>query len=188
MSANHHDAPAAPARRKVVMRPTASTLKRAAVIVPAAAALVAPLPAAASAHHPRAAAAGLTLSLGQSFGGLTAQGWPIAFGNNLMTTKIPWITVGLDLKCTSGGMDSERDGYTGLRVSKRGAFGASFGPKTQQFSDGTSVVAQGSMRGSLNKSRQKASGTWQLQLTWRDASGATADTCDSGAVHWRAAQ
>jgi hypothetical protein len=163
-------------------------MKRAAIAVPVIVALASPIPAAASRHDPQARAASTTIALGQGFGGLTAQRWPIAFGVNLRVTKIAWISTGLELKCSSGDSGVQRDGYSDIRVSKRGKFHVAFGPQTQRNADGTSVVAQGSLSGSFNRARMKASGKWNLKLTFLDAAGAVTDTCDSGSVRWAAVQ
>jgi len=103
-------------------------------------------------------------------------------------TKIVRVTAGLTLNCTpSMGIVNLPDGYSNMRVSKRGKFGASFGPETAPpDKDGTTTTFEGSMSGKLNTARTKASGKWQLKLTDHSATGAVTDTCDSGTVRWKA--
>jgi hypothetical protein len=125
---------------------------------------------------------------GVAYGGLTEQGWPIAFEVNKKQTKIRWAGVGLRLDCTSGQFTNQHDGYVGSRVTKKGRFGASFGPETERNDDGTSLVVSSSYHGAFNKARTAAHGTWRAKLVFRDAAGATTDTCDSGSVAWAARQ
>jgi hypothetical protein len=125
---------------------------------------------------------------GVAFGGLTRQGWPIAFELNKKGTKVRWAAAGLRLDCTSGQFTNQRDGYVGSHVSRKGRFGDSFGPSTTRQDDGSSVVVSSSYHGVFNKRRTAAHGTWRAKLVFRDATGATTDTCDSGSVAWVAKQ
>jgi hypothetical protein len=80
------------------------------------------------------------------------------------------------------------DRFTGMSVSKKRKFGASFGPETNRNDDGTSTDFEGSISGAFNKAHTKVSGKWSFKATDHDASGAVTDTCDSGSVNWTAKQ
>jgi hypothetical protein len=80
------------------------------------------------------------------------------------------------------------DGYRALAVNKQRRFNASFGPTTTRNDDGTTTDFEGSISGTFNKARTKASGRWSLKATDHDATGAITDTCDSGRVSWTAKQ
>jgi hypothetical protein len=73
-------------------------------------------------------------------------------------------------------------------VSTKRKFGASFGPDTQRFDDGTSADFEGSISGALNRTRSRVSGTWRVKVTEYNSAGAVTDTCDSGSVRWTAKQ
>jgi hypothetical protein len=151
----------------------------------ASAAIASPLAAAAGpSHAPRAHPAA---TKGVAFGGLTEQGWPVAFQLNAKGNQVRWAAIGLRLPCTSGDVTNQRDGYVKTPIRKN-AFGTSFGPESQRFDDGTSVDVSGSYHGAFNKARTTAHGTWRLKLVFRDATGAVGDTCDSGKVRWSARQ
>jgi hypothetical protein len=123
---------------------------------------------------------------GTVLGGETAQAWPVVVELNKSGRQVVRILAGMRLACTSGGVVNLPDGYRKLTVSSSGAFGSSFGPTTQRMPDGTTVDFEGTVSGKLNRSRTKASGTWQLKGTEHDGTGAVTDTCDSGTVRWSA--
>jgi hypothetical protein len=153
--------------------------------VAAGAAIGSPLTATASTSH--VPHAHLAAAKGVAFGGITAQGWPVAFQLNGKGTQVRWAAIGLRLSCTSGDFTNQRDGY-GRTPIRRNAFGTRFGPATQRNDDGTSIEGSGSYHGAFNKARTTASGTWRLKLVFKDAAGAVVDSCDSGKVRWSARQ
>jgi hypothetical protein len=59
---------------------------------------------------------------------------------------------------------------------------------TNRNDDGTTTDFEGTISGSFNKARTKASGKWSFKATDHDAAGAVTDTCDSGSVSWSAKQ
>ena len=133
---------------------------------------------------PRAHAAAAT---GSVFGGVTSQGWPVVVELNKTGSQVVRAITGLDLTCTSGARARVRDGYIKMKV-KNGRFAVSFGPETERNADGTTTDFEGSLSGTLNKSRTKVSGKWHYKGTDHDSSGAVTDTCDSGSVSWSAKQ
>lgn len=80
------------------------------------------------------------------------------------------------------------DGYSKVRVSKKGKVSTAFGPLVNPNDDGTTTDFEGTVSGALNAPRTKLSGKWQLKVTDHDALGAVTDTCDSGSVSWKAKQ
>ena len=140
-------------------------------------ALAVPLAAPASTHTASTSAVS-----GVVLGGLTAQNWPVMIELSKNGRRVVQAVAGLRLTCTSGAFVNVPDGYRGMAVSKSRKFSFKFGPMTERNADGTTVDFEGSISGSLNKARSKATGRWQLKVTERDAAGNVTDTCDSGAV------
>jgi hypothetical protein len=118
-------------------------------------------------------------------GGMTSDGWGVVVDINKSGKQVVQTSIGLNLNCTSGGIVPLPDVYRKLKISKKGKFGASFGPVTSTNPDGTTTAFEGSMSGKANKARTKAAGKWQLKATDMAATGAVTDTCDSGSVSWR---
>lgn len=129
----------------------------------------------------------VTLTLGTSYGGVTAQDFPVVVDVNGRRTRVARAIIAIRLSCASGGFMVVSDGYTRLSI-RRGKFSASFGPATQRLPDGTTVDLEGSISGTFNSRRTKVSGTWAYKGTEHDATGAVTDTCDSGNVSWSAKQ
>ena len=143
--------------------------------------MLCPFTAAATTERAVAAAAGVV------YGGQTAQGLPVVLETSRNGRKVKALAA-IRLSCTSGSGGTLPDSWAPMTVSKARKFGLSFGPETQRNSDGTTSDFEGSISGAFNKARTKASGTWSLKMTVHDASGAVADTCDSGSVSWSAKQ
>ena len=151
-----------------------------------AAAAGAPLTAAAS-EAGRASTAGAAAA-GVMYGGFTPQDAPVVVELSRDRRKVVRASIGLRLDCTSGLLFNLPDEYQNMPLSRRGRFGASFGPTKVDRDDGTSTEFQGSVKGATNARRTKLSGTWRLIATDRDAAGAVTDTCDSGTIAWRVKQ
>ena len=94
---------------------------------------------------------------------MTGDGWPVTVEVNKSGKQVVRASIGLTLTCTSGALLSLPDFYKKLKISKKGKFGASFGPGTVNNPDGTKTTIEGSMSGKVNKPRTKASGRWQLR-------------------------
>src|SRR4051794_29110706 len=99
----------------------------------AAASLVVAAPAHAARPHP-----------GGTYGGMTPQDWPAIFTVAASGRSIVSAHIGLDRPCTSGDSRSTTDSYSKLKVSRTGAFSASFGPEPQQNADGSTDEFSGS--------------------------------------------
>lgn len=125
---------------------------------------------------------------GTVYGGATSQDFPVVIQTNKNGRTVTNATIAIRANCTSGGFVVVPDGYRNLTVSKKRKFSASFGPMTQRNDDGTTTDFEGTVSGSFNKARSKASGRWSFKATDHDAAGAVTDTCDSGSVSWTARQ
>jgi hypothetical protein len=130
-----------------------------------------------------AAAAGGTV-----YGGMTSQNFPVVIQTNRNRRRVTDAMIAIRANCTSGGFFVVPDGYRDMPVSKKRKFSASFGPTTERNDDGTTTDFEGSISGSFNKARTKASGKWSFKATDHDAAGAVTDTCDSGSISWTARQ
>ena len=132
------------------------------------------------------AAAAPAAASAKILGGVTSDGWAVVVEINKSGKQVVRASTGVTLNCTSGAIVSVPDGFQKLKISKKGKFGATFGPQTFDNPDGTKTVFEGSISGKTNKARTKASGKWQLKVTDLDAAGAVTDTCDSGTLSWKA--
>jgi hypothetical protein len=164
---------------------TDSQRRRTAFLAAAVLACVPVVAEAAPQHGATAARSDVTIALGNVYGGVTPQLWPVIVEVNNSHRKITRIVAGLRLQCTSGDFNRISDGYVGLRI-KRNKFGASFGPEVDNSDDGTTITHEGTMGGKFSQPHTKASGTWTYKMTFKDASGTVTDTCDSGIVNWSA--
>jgi hypothetical protein len=126
-------------------------------------------------------------STGAVLGGFTAQNFPVVVELNKSRKRVSQIGLGIRMTCTSGGVFTVPDRYTGLKVSKKGRFGTSF-TDIDRNADGTTTDFAGTIAGSINKARTKAKGTWSLKVTEHDVAGAVTDTCDAANISWSAKQ
>jgi hypothetical protein len=156
-----------------------------AVAVAMAALIGAPLATAAPRHDATPSPVILQLGGGSVLGGLTSQELPVMIEMR-SPRRIAEAVTAIRLPCETGGFYTIADGWSDVRVSKRGRFAVEFGPEPEQQDDGTTVESEGTFSGRFNKSRTRASGTWSLKGTFRDAAGTVTDTCDSGPVDWTA--
>jgi hypothetical protein len=124
---------------------------------------------------------------GAVYGGTTSGDWPVVVEVNKKRTKVVRAITGIRLNCTSGGSASVPDSYKGLAIKKR-KFSGDFGPDTQRNDDGTTSDFEGTITGALNKKGTKLTGTWTFKVTDHDTAGTVTDTCDSGALTWKAKQ
>ena len=158
----------------------------ASVGVAAGIALAVPLAAPASTHN-GTAVAGEAVP-GVVLGGTNSQGWPVVLEVSKSGRLVAKAISGLRLNCTSGSFVNLFDRYGQLTIKKNRKFSFAFDPTTDRNDDGTTTEFVGSISGSFNKARTKASGRWQLKATERDAAGTVTDTCDSGSVSWSVKQ
>lgn len=159
--------------------------RRAGVLALAALACAPVVAAAAPRHRAVSARSSITIALGDVYGGVTPQRWPVVVEVDARSRKVVRAVAGLRLECTSGDVLRASDGWEGLTI-RRGKFRAVFGPENETLDDGTVETDEGAITGRFNRSRTKVSGTWSLKATFHDAAGAITDTCDSGVVAWSA--
>jgi hypothetical protein len=161
-----------------------SRLRRAAAV---ATVLCISFGASAASRHD-AAAAGRAPAAGGSYGGVTSQNFPVVLETARHGRQVARAIVAIRLTCVSGAFITTPDSFQKLTISKKGKFGASFGPETLRNDDGTTTDLEGSISGRFNSSRTRATGTWTFKATDHDGAGAVTDTCDSGEVSWTAKQ
>jgi hypothetical protein len=125
---------------------------------------------------------------GNTYGGVTPQGEPLIVDMTADRRHIVRAVTVLDMTCTSGDTWVTTDRYPRMRVTKRGRFAYVFGPITERNDDGTTFDYQGRIKGRLNATQTRISGTWSYTVTDHDATGAVTDTCTSGTVSWTAKQ
>ena len=150
-------------------------------------ALAVPLAAPASTHSPGGPAAAAAAT-GVVLGGTNSQGWPVVIEVSRNGKLVAKAISGLRLNCTSGSFANLFDRYGRLAIKKNRKFSFAFDPTTENNADGTTTEFVGSISGTFNRARTKASGRWQLKATERDAAGTVTDTCDSGSVSWSVKQ
>ena len=121
-----------------------------------------------------------------TYGGFTAQNWPISIEVSSDRREVVRTGIGFDITCTSGSTRLDLDRYRNLVLHRNGRFSASYSNSRTDFPDGTYVVYGGSVAGRLNRARTSISGTATLHYTQHDASGAVVNSCDSGRVKYRA--
>ena len=147
-----------------------------------------PIGASASTNSTRTSAPRAAATTGVVYGGRTAEGWPVVVEVTKSQRRIKQAVIGISLRCTSGSFAFYWDQWANLGVSKMRKFGASGGPVTDRYDDGTAVAFESRISGTFNRARSKLSGTWRLRTTYYDASGTVTDACDSGTVRWTAKQ
>jgi hypothetical protein len=134
---------------------------------------------------PFAATASAATSTGQVLGGSTSQGQPVVFELSRSGRELKRALVAIDLTCTSGAMLSLPDSYLGVRL-RNGRLKSSF---TDSFvADGVEYQRSGSVSGRMNRSHTAILGSWRLSMTIRDPQTGETDSCESGAVSYKARQ
>lgn len=136
-----------------------------------------------SARHGRkhSAPAGIML------GGVTSAGWPVVIEVSRDGREVVRATMAVPLKCQSGGDLILPSFYANMPIDATGAFQGG-GEVTVHGEGAPTVTFTNRMTGKFNRSARTVAGTWNLVAVVRDASGATVDNCDSGAVSFTAIQ
>src|SRR3954447_22814497 len=96
-----------------------------------------------------------------AYGGDSAQDWPVVLQVARHGRSIRAAHIALDRTCTSGDAFVTSDAYSGVTVTRSGAFSVSFGPEPWQNDDGTVTTSSGTLKGRLDKRRGRVTGTWQ---------------------------
>ncbi|MFI5008830.1 MAG: hypothetical protein ACHQDY_00980 [Solirubrobacterales bacterium] len=123
---------------------------------------------------------------GVVFGSVTAAGFPVVIEVSRDGREVVRATIAVPVKCQSGGEPVISDYFAHVPISATGAF--------QDSDEGTSsegaqtMTFTNRMTASINPLATSVAGTWSIAVLVRDASGATIDHCDSGAVSFTAIQ
>ena len=126
-----------------------------------------------------------TASSGTVLGGFTSQGWPVVVVFSKNEKRIAVVETGLEMTCASGENFAQLDGWAHLAIRANGGthIAIAIPPKP-----GTSASVTGgsdSFTATVNRSRSKILGEWDLRLDFSLANGQT-DQCDSGPVTFAA--
>jgi hypothetical protein len=124
-------------------------------------------------------------AVGQVLGGFTSQGWPVVVAFAKQRKKIGLIATGLDMSCTSGESLPLEDGWERLPISASGEVHAAATIPPSPASTISLTGGSHSLFGRFNRQRSVFSGVWRLHLTFKTATGQTAQ-CDSGRVAFTA--
>jgi hypothetical protein len=127
---------------------------------------------------------------GVMFGGVTAAGEPVVIQVSRDGREIVKAAIALHQQCQSSGATVfVPDDYVHVPISATGAFqtGGEWGfPLTEP--PVTGVTDTGHLSGQFNRAMTSVTGTWSLLAVFNNATGATVDRCDSGAVGFTAIQ
>jgi hypothetical protein len=120
---------------------------------------------------------------GRSFAGLTSDGRPIVVERSRDGRMIDSLWVSWLAPCQGEGAWAVGEQLLRFSVSRTGRFGEPFTDDVQPPEGGTRVFAY-LLRGLARTTR--VSGTFRVQVTDKDAAGATTDTCDTTLLRWSA--
>lgn len=120
---------------------------------------------------------------GRSFAGLTSDGRPIVVERSRDGRMLDSLWVSWFAPCQSGGAWGIGEQLLRFRVSRTGRFGEPFTDDVQPPEGGTRVFAY-LLRGLARTTR--LSGTFRVEVTDKDAAGATTDSCDTTLLSWSA--
>jgi hypothetical protein len=159
---------------------------RAAALAPAVAALAvaatSPMGAELALADGSSAAQG---SAGVVYGGLTSNGWPVVVEVTRNGRLIKRAVGAIRARCSQGGSFTLPSQWRFVRISRNGAFKASY--DDSWVDEGTEVTVSESFVGKFNRPRTALTGTWRASTTIRMPDG-TVDVCDSGSLRVTARQ
>lgn len=132
---------------------------------------------------------------GVVFGAVTKTGYGVVIELSKTGRKVVNAAIGLELVCGMPPNINLPDGFTNIAISKGGKFSSSL-PVTRIPADASTgqpaIDVSASIKGQLNKARTRIAGTWRRKVVIYDPTDPTGvavyDTCDSGAVRFRAKQ
>jgi hypothetical protein len=113
--------------------------------------------------------------------GKTSDGAPSVLELGSARTQIKSLLIPWTADCKSGESIWNTARLSGP-LMPTGAFAASLTPPSFDWGDGKQATQTEQLNGRLTSSG--ASGTWRVQATIADDTGAQVDTCDSGIVHF----
>ena len=122
-------------------------------------------------------------SAGVVYGGLTSNGWPLTVEVTRNGRMVKQVLGAISSPCSLGGSFIFPSTWRDLRISRSGAFRASY---DDSFVDeGYEVTISETFAGKFNRKRTKLTGRWRAASTFRDRDG-TVDVCDSGLLRFTA--
>jgi hypothetical protein len=110
-------------------------------------------------------------------GGTTSNGWPVVAELSRDGRFIKRVLGGIYADCSEGGGWAFPSEWRDLRVSRTGAFKASY--DDTDVDEGVEVTYFETLAGKLNRARTKLTATWRASTTFTYPDG-TANVCDSG--------
>jgi hypothetical protein len=120
---------------------------------------------------------------GRVYAGLSSSREPLVIERSRNGHKVTILWVAFTAPCQSGGAFEVGLGLSNFTISSSGRFGDRWTDEEKRDEGGTDVRAY-TFEGSVGAAR--ASGTFGVQITQKDAAGATTETCESPVAHWTA--
>jgi hypothetical protein len=158
----------------------------AAALVPAIAALavatVSPMGAEVALASQSSAAA---RSPGVVYGGMTSNEWPVVAEVTRNGRMLKRVVGAIHADCSQGGSYTFPSQWRSLRISRSGAFKASY--HDSYLDDGVEVTLSETFVGRFNRARTQLTARWRASTTFRSPDG-TVDVCDSGSLRVTARQ
>ena len=114
-----------------------------------------------------------------TFGGLTSDGWPVMAQVSSDGRRVKRIVGAIYASCSQGGGFAAPSQWRDLRISRSGAFKASY--HDSGVVDGEEITISETLVGKVNRARTKVTGTWRASTTFKEPDGTT-DVCDSGSL------
>ena len=126
-----------------------------------------------------------TRSPGIVYGGSTSQGEPLVVRLNASRKRVNDVLLTWRAPCApSGGFWRVADHWGNFRVKSTGSFG---NPFNQEFAMDAGGKRRFDAAIAGRVGRTSAKGTVQVKISETDVNGAATDSCDTGAVTWKAA-
>ena len=120
---------------------------------------------------------------GRVYSGLSSSGEPLVIERSRDGRKVGIVYVAWTAPCQSGGAFEIGEGLTNFPIATSGRFGDTWNDETK-LGEGGSNVRTYALDGTLGASR--ASGTFGVQITEKDAAGALTESCESPVEPWTA--
>jgi hypothetical protein len=120
---------------------------------------------------------------GRVYAGQSSDGLPLVVERSRNGRRVTILWVAWTAPCESGGAFEIGEGLTNFTVSRSGHFGDKWDDE-QKLDDGGTDVRSYTFEGTAGASR--ASGTFGVRVTEKDAAGATTLSCESPLARWTA--
>jgi hypothetical protein len=124
-------------------------------------------------------------SAGVVYGGLTSNGWPVTVEVTRDGRLVKRVVGAMFADCSQGGSYTFPSQWRDLRVSRSGAFKASY--HDTDVDDGVVVTYAETFVAKFNRARTRLTGKWRSSTTFRTPDG-TVDVCDTGSLRITAQQ